>query len=200
MKLNALVVLLLSVLLSFKPAWAEVTPQQVAEVYVATFNRAPDAAGLYYWVNDSFADDPPRTIERIAMSFFDQPETQALYPPGNTNSQFVTSIYQNLFNRGPDNAGLAYWIGKDGLGGNMARSVMIEALKNGAQGTDAVIIANKAEVGLYYVAAGIEGNDFSLADVTDDPATVVEAKFIIDTLKRGGTGTIYSILNPKNFI
>lgn len=190
MKLHTLVLMLLSALLFSVPAWADVTEQQVAEVYVATFNRAPDAAGLSYWVNDSFAGDPPRSIERIAMSFFDQPETQALYPPGNTNSQFVTSIYQNLFNRGPDAAGLAYWIGKDGLGGTMARSVMIEALKNGAQGTDAVIIANKAEVGLYYVAAGIEGNDFSLADVTDDPATVIAAKEIIDTLKSGGTGTL----------
>jgi len=191
MKLKALVLMLFLALLSSVPAWAAVTEQQVAEVYVATFNRAPDAAGLYYWVNDSFAGDPPRSIERIAMSFFDQPETQALYPPGNTNSQFVTSIYQNLFNRGPDPAGLAYWIGKGGLGGNMTRSVMIEALKNGSQGTDATIIANKAEVGLYYVSSGIEGNDFSLADVTEDPATVIEAKRIIDTLKTGGgTGTI----------
>ena len=30
-----------------------VTRQQVAELYVATFNRAPDAAGLDYWVNTS---------------------------------------------------------------------------------------------------------------------------------------------------
>ena len=49
---------------------SEVTEQQVAELYVATFNRAPDAAGLAYWVNSAL------TIEEIAQSFFDQPETQ----------------------------------------------------------------------------------------------------------------------------
>lgn len=190
MKMNITVLILLSVLLPSVPARADVTQQQVTELYVATFNRAPDAAGLYYWVNDSFADDPPRAIERIAASFFDQPETQSLYPAGNTNTQFVTSIYHNLFNRAPDSAGLAYWIGRDGLGGNMARSVMIEALKNGALGVDATIIANKAEVGFYYVSSGIEGNDFSLADVTDDPATVIEAKRIIDSLKGGNAGSI----------
>lgn len=27
--------------------------EEVAKLYVATFNRAPDATGLDYWVNDS---------------------------------------------------------------------------------------------------------------------------------------------------
>ncbi|WP_367278395.1 DUF4214 domain-containing protein [Sulfurimonas sp.] len=42
----------------------------VCKLYVATFNRAPDAAGLSYWVNNSGL-----SIEGIAQSFFDQPET-----------------------------------------------------------------------------------------------------------------------------
>jgi len=156
-----------------------VTKQEVAEVYVATYNRAPDAAGLDYWVNDSFDGDP--TIDQIAMSFFDQPETQAKYPAGTTDSAFVTSIFQNLFGRDPDAAGLAYWIGDDALGGGMHRSVMIQAIKNGATGTDADIIANKAEVGLYYADLGLTSS-FSLANVTDDSATVATAKTSIDSL------------------
>ncbi|HKK66575.1 MAG TPA: DUF4214 domain-containing protein, partial [Bacteroidales bacterium] len=59
-----------------------VTKQEVTEVYVATFNRAPSAEGLDYWVNESFGGDPE--IEQIAMSFFDQPETQEKYPEGTT--------------------------------------------------------------------------------------------------------------------
>ncbi|MDD5401599.1 MAG: DUF4214 domain-containing protein, partial [Sulfurimonas sp.] len=148
-----------------------VTRQQVAELYVATFNRAPDAAGLDYWVNVSGL-----TIEGIAQSFFDQPETQALYPEGNTNTQFVTSIYTNLFNRVPDTDGLAYWVAELN-NATMTRSVMIEAMKNGALGSDAVIIANKTEVALYYAdTLGLEGTDFSLASVTTDTATVYAAK------------------------
>lgn len=143
-----------------------VTRQQVAELYVATFNRAPDAAGLDYWVNDSGL-----TIEQIAQSFFDQPETQALYPVGNTNSAFVTSIYTNLFNRAPDADGLAYWVAElDNA--TMTRDVMIEAMKNGATGTDATIIANKATVGLAYADAGYESTDISLASVTEVQSTV----------------------------
>jgi hypothetical protein len=156
-----------------------VTQQQVAELYVATFNRAPEAAGLSYWVNDSFGGNP--TIEQIAASFFDQSETQALYPAGTTDEAFVTSIYQNLFNRAPDADGLAYWTGSEGLGGAMTRDVMIEAMKNGAQGDDAEIIANKAEVGLYYAEQGLTGT-YSLASVTADDATVTTAKAEVDDL------------------
>jgi hypothetical protein len=61
----------------------------------STGHRMPE--GLDYWVNESFGGNP--TIEQIAKSFFDQPETQALYPAGTTDEEFVTAIYQNLFNR-----------------------------------------------------------------------------------------------------
>ena len=83
-----------------------VTQTQVASLYVATFNRAPDAAGLAYWVNTSFGGHA--TIEQIAQSFFNQAETQTKYPTGTTDAAFVTSIYSNLFNRAPDAAGLTY--------------------------------------------------------------------------------------------
>ncbi len=50
----------------------EPTCESVTKLYIATFNRAPDASGLCYWLNSGFS------IEEIAESFFDQPETQAL--------------------------------------------------------------------------------------------------------------------------
>jgi hypothetical protein len=69
-----------------------VTLAEVTKLYVATFNRAPDAAGINYWANSGMS------IENIAQSFFDQPETQTLYPSGTANSSFVNSVYDNLFN------------------------------------------------------------------------------------------------------
>jgi len=132
-----------------------VSNDEVAKLYVATFNRAPDAAGLSYWVNDSGL-----SIEQIAMSFFDQSETRELYPPDNTNTDFVTSIYANLFNRAPDAAGLSYWVGELNSG-SISRSVMIEAVKNGAQGDDALILTNKTEVALYFAAAGLNDTTFA---------------------------------------
>ena len=53
---------------------------------------------------------------------------------------------------------------------------MIEAVKNGATGIDRIIMDNKAEVGLYHANLGLEASDFYLYEVTEDPATVEDAK------------------------
>ena len=168
---------------------SEVTEQQVAELYVATFNRAPDKPGLDFWVYDSGF-----TIEQIAESFFDQTETQDLYLPGTTEAMFVTSVYDNLFNRLPDAAGQDYWIYALESGA-VTRPVMIEAVKNGAQGTDAEIVANKTEVGLYYANKNLQ-EYFSLSNVTEDISTVDVAKSNIDSGDSGNSGDDTSGNNP----
>ncbi|MEA3554321.1 MAG: DUF4214 domain-containing protein, partial [Campylobacterota bacterium] len=66
---------------------------------------------------------------QIAQSFFDQPETQALYPEDNTDADFVASIYQNTFGGETDAQGAAYWEAEL-ANGTMTRSVKIEAMKN----------------------------------------------------------------------
>ena len=45
---------------------SEAVPNQeeVAKLYVATFNRAPDSTGLNYWTNDS-----DLKLSKIAQSF-----------------------------------------------------------------------------------------------------------------------------------
>ncbi len=150
---------------------------EVAKLYVATFNRAPDAAGLNYWVYDSGLE-----IEKIAQSFFDQPETQSLYAQGFSNIDFVEAVYHNLFNRSSDQAGLDYWVGELDSG-RIARSVFILAVINGAQntetyGNDRTILTNKTTIGLAFANAGL--NDTAVAKeimsgITDDEETVTEA-------------------------
>jgi hypothetical protein len=159
-----------------------VTREQVAKLYVATFDRAPDAAGLDYWVNDSFGGNP--TLEQIASSFFDQPETQAKYGAVVTDyTAFVTAMYQNLFERDPDADGLAYWVA-DLEAGNVRPDQMIIALINGAEAetgdpADAAVLANKTEVGLYFAdTLGLDDVDAAYAvmdGVTGDDATVTAA-------------------------
>ena len=131
-----------------------VTLSEVAKLYVATFNRAPDAAGMNYWVNSGMS------IEQIAQSFFDQSETQTLYPTGTSSSSFVTSVYDNLFNRTPDTEGLNYWVQQ--LDSNaVSKQNFILAVVNGALNSDATILDNKKSVGLDFVSKGL--NDTSLA-------------------------------------
>lgn len=155
-----------------------VTNESVTKLYVATFNRAPDAAGLDYWVNSSNL-----SLADIASSFFDQPETQLTYPADTTNRDFISSIYQNLFNRLPDSAGWDYW--EEQLDqGNLTRDIFIQAVIEGAEAEsgnpdDATILANKTEVGLFYAESGLSDNEQAkelMTQVSVDSETVVNTK------------------------
>ncbi|RMD93996.1 MAG: DUF4214 domain-containing protein, partial [Alphaproteobacteria bacterium] len=53
------------------------------ELYIAYFNRAPDAVGLNFW-GTAFATGT--TLEEMATLFIDQDETRATYPEGTSNS------------------------------------------------------------------------------------------------------------------
>jgi len=153
----------------------EPTQEEVAKLYVATFNRAPDAAGLEYWVNSGL------NLQEIAQSFFDQPETQTLYPPETTNREFVKAVYQNLFNRDPDLAGWDYWE-KELNENRFSKNSFILAVINGALGDDATILSNKTEVGLAYADKGNNDEIYAkvvLEGITADPDRV---KYIKDKI------------------
>jgi|GEM_PF-1256324 len=163
--------------------YAGTTPTQenVAKLYVATFNRAPDSAGLSYWLNDSGLD-----LEQIAESFFNQAETLATYN-GLDNEAFVKAVYENLFNRTAEQAGVDYWVGELDAG-TVAKSVFILAVINGAQDSDssqdATILTNKTTVGIAFADAGLNDADNAksiLADITADTSTITTALAQIET-------------------
>lgn len=129
----------------------------VTEIYVATFERAPALSGLEYWTNA--VETGKFTIENVAQSFFDQPETQAKFPEGSSNSAFITTVYNNTLSRDPAQAGLAYWV--DGLDrGLFRRDQAIMTIINGAKAqtgsaTDAAMLAKKTEIGLLFAKSKI---------------------------------------------
>ena len=149
------------------------TEENIAKLYLATFNRAPAAAGVNYWVNDSGL-----SLEGAATSFFVQDEAQRIYPPDSTNADLVTASFQNLFNRTPTAAGLEYWT-NDLDTGNISKSTFILALINGAKENDAVILQNKTEVALEYIR--IFGEMTNITDQNNqetDPAYLVSIKIL----------------------
>ncbi|WP_129590299.1 M10 family metallopeptidase C-terminal domain-containing protein, partial [Roseovarius nitratireducens] len=56
--------------------------ESLIEIYIAYFNRAPDAVGLNFW-GTAFANGT--TLEDMATLFIDQDETLAAYPTGTSN-------------------------------------------------------------------------------------------------------------------
>jgi len=160
------------------------TQEEVAKLYVATFNRAPDSAGLAYWTNDSGL-----ALSKIAQSFFDQEETKTLYPDGTSNSEFITSVYANLFNRIPDTAGLEYWVTELDRGA-FTKNSFIQAVINGAKNTDtsndADILSNKTTVGLYFSTQGLNDSIQAksvLQNVSATLESVISAKDEIENLQ-----------------
>lgn len=84
---------------------------RLEELYVAFFNRVPDADGLAYWIS-RFKDGMP--IKQIAESFYNAGiafSEQTGYRADMTNEAFINLVYKNVLGRtdGADSEGLAYW-------------------------------------------------------------------------------------------
>ncbi|MEP5730766.1 MAG: DUF4214 domain-containing protein [Sulfitobacter sp.] len=136
---------------------------QLIEMYIAYFNRAPDAAGLYFW-GSVFADG--LDIEEIAALFLDQDETRATYPESDTNLEFATQVYSNVLGRTPDSAGLTFWqeqldngaIGRDTFILEVLRGAKADAPDDATpefvalQEADQFYLNTKTDIGTYYAA------------------------------------------------
>ena len=121
------------------------------EMYIAYFNRAPDAEGLFYWgtrLSEGMG------VGEIAQSFYGQPETQALYTDPSDTTGFVTTVYNNFLGRDPDAEGLEYWV-KQLDDGVVTHDAFLLAFISGARNpnndsTDLDYIEGKVALGEYY--------------------------------------------------
>ena len=85
---------------------------QIAQLYVSLFNRAPDAGGFAGWV-ESLAKGTSLNV--IAQDFYLSPEGQATYSRALTNQQFVEAFYTKFLGRNlttEDKGGITYWVGR----------------------------------------------------------------------------------------
>lgn len=83
----------------------------VTELYVAFFNRVPDADGLAYWIDQMNAG---QSLNQIAESFYSAGVTYSDmtgFSAGMSNQDFINVFYKNVLGRpdGADAGGLAYW-------------------------------------------------------------------------------------------
>ena len=80
---------------------------QAYRIYEAAFNRAPDSAGLGYWIN---VLDKGATLKEIAAGFVKSAEFASLYGASPSNTALVTALYTNVLNRAGEQAGINYWV------------------------------------------------------------------------------------------
>jgi hypothetical protein len=129
----------------------------LAKVYVAYYNRAADAEGLYFWA-DKLAEG--MDMATIASYFSQSAEAKALYPNTADTSAFVTAVYANVLGRTPDQAGFDFWT-TNLNNGTMQPATFVLSIIGGAQGPDITYLSNKADLGVYFAA--IKG----MSDVAD---------------------------------
>jgi len=116
------------------------TANAVQKLYVAYFNRPADTLGLNYWV--SVVAAAGGKTDAVSAAFASSAEYAATYA-GMSTAARVDAIYNNLFGRSAEPAGLAYW----GLAidqGKVTVSAAVTAIAAGAQGTD--LVAYNAKV------------------------------------------------------
>ncbi|RZI41331.1 DUF4214 domain-containing protein [Herbaspirillum sp. HC18] len=77
----------------------------LAQIYVAAFRRAPETEGYDYWTKEVAT----RGLTGVADVIFSLDVVKAIYAASMSASQFVTTIYTNVFNKSPDVEGLNYW-------------------------------------------------------------------------------------------
>jgi Ca2+-binding RTX toxin-like protein len=104
----------------------------IIELYVAFFNRVPDANGLVYWIGKMIAG---QGINQIADSFYSigasaQYSSLTGFSTGMSNEDLIHAFYKNILGRaeGADVDGLKYWNDKLVLGSSTRSSLALDIL------------------------------------------------------------------------
>ncbi|WP_182915853.1 DUF4214 domain-containing protein [Massilia cavernae] len=113
--------------------------QAVQKLYVAYFSRPADVAGLQYW--ESVIAMANGSTAAVSAAFSASAEYQAAFA-GKDEAGIITMVYQNLFGRAPEPAGLDFWsralIRKD-----VTTSEVVTMISEAAVGSDKAAFANK---------------------------------------------------------
>lgn len=88
------------------------TAGQAYRMYNAAFNRAPDMAGLGYWIKQI---ELGMGLLEVAQRFIDSSEFQMLYGRTPSDTDFLNKLYSNVFEKNPDAPSLSSWINQTGI-------------------------------------------------------------------------------------
>jgi hypothetical protein len=115
---------------------------QAYRLYQAAFNRAPDKAGIGYWIAQM---DKGASIYEVAQSFIYSDEYQHLYGATSSDFAFISQLYQNVLHRTGDQPGIAYWSGV--LASGVSRPAVLASFSESMENQAAVakIIGNGFE-------------------------------------------------------
>ena len=150
---------------------------QIAGLYVAFFDRAPDSEGLEYWYNVATEDNTNSWMYTVAQGFASHPVFEEKYQDLN-DEEFVKAVYQNLLD-GVDNDqnAIDYWLGRvDAVGRDGMVAEFVDAVLNydgdDIQGLERkAYFEDKIDVGLAFAQTlGEDSIPTNLEDLDHDAA------------------------------
>ncbi|VVP88076.1 hypothetical protein PS918_02949 [Pseudomonas fluorescens] len=175
----------------------------LAELYTALFNRAPDASGLAYWEGE-LASGKSSLLDIARNWVNSQSETASKYPDTLSDGDFINAIYNNVLARAADAGGLAYW-GAELQDGTLTRDEFLLAILNGAKGNtsaqgllDAALVQNKAQAGLAFAETGLNDTALAakvLAPVTADSNTLNSTMSLLKLVPKNASGQTQELLD-----
>ena len=131
--------------------------RSLEELYVAYFNRVPDADGLEYWINQYKRGI---TMNQIGDEFYKaatQTPVEAGYSKNFNDTDFINTLYKNILVRpaGADAEGMKYWLGQLSNG----------TLSHGSLVTTILSIIHSATIDSYWSQVNVLlGNKITVAN------------------------------------
>jgi hypothetical protein len=135
--------------------------QTLIELYIAFFNRVPDADGMVYWIGEV---KNGMTVDALATSFYNaglaNPAVTG-YTASMTNADFVKIIYKNVLGRtgntAPPDEDVNYWAGELSSGRATKGDLVVKMLNSARTfvghptwGWVPQLLDNKVNVGLFF--------------------------------------------------
>ncbi|MEY4505387.1 MAG: hypothetical protein RL154_1688, partial [Pseudomonadota bacterium] len=130
---------------------------EIAKLYIATFNRIPDKAGLDYWAN-AYVNGASK--DAIAQSFTGVKEFINKYSSTTTSSDYVEQVYKNVFGRSSDTSGKAFWT--KALDGGLSKGDLLNAMVNAASAlnnNDGQKLTKQVDYAVKQADAGVNTTD-----------------------------------------
>jgi len=173
---------------------------KVQQLYVAYYGRPGDPAGVEFWAETLDANGG--NVSEMINQFGNSEEYTNGIGQGSTTQQ-VTDLYQQMFNRAPETAGLEFWVSEISAGTRTLGEVAV-AIAESALSDDATTLANKVTAAEYfteqitatgasYQAANISDAQAIIASVTSDTSTVTTAQSSSNTYMSNNSGVIFTL-------
>ncbi|MCC2958623.1 DUF4214 domain-containing protein [Massilia sp. IC2-477] len=115
---------------------------EVQKLYVAYFSRPADPAGLAYWTN--ILEKDPNGYQQMAATFSATNEYRLVFA-GMDNRAIIAEVYDNLFGRPAEQAGVDYWVGQMATGRITIDNVVTQVAA-GSQNNDRLVLNGKVAV------------------------------------------------------